>query len=41
MTVQAEIKAWDESRRLAVADGNLLVDGKVIYQMNDFSMLFS
>jgi 3-hydroxymyristoyl/3-hydroxydecanoyl-(acyl carrier protein) dehydratase len=39
VTVQAEIKAWDESKRLAVADGNLGVDGKIIYQMNDFSIL--
>jgi 3-hydroxymyristoyl/3-hydroxydecanoyl-(acyl carrier protein) dehydratase len=41
VTVQAEIKSWDESRRLAVADGILGVDGKVIYQMNDFSILIS
>jgi 3-hydroxymyristoyl/3-hydroxydecanoyl-(acyl carrier protein) dehydratase len=39
VTVQAEIKAWDESTHLAVADGNLGVDGKIIYQMNDFSIL--
>jgi hypothetical protein len=39
VTVQAEINAWDESKRLAVADGNLGVDGKIIYQMNDFSIL--
>ena len=39
VTVQAEIKSWDESRRSAMADGNLSVDGKVIYQMNDFSIV--
>jgi hypothetical protein len=41
VTVQAEIKAWDEARRLALADGYLDVDGKVIYQMNDFSIAIS
>ena len=38
VTVQAEIKACDDQARLLVADGHLEVDGKVIYQMNDFSI---
>jgi acyl transferase domain-containing protein/3-hydroxymyristoyl/3-hydroxydecanoyl-(acyl carrier protein) dehydratase len=38
VTVQAEIKVCDDQDRLLVADGHLGVDGKVIYQMNDFSM---
>ncbi len=36
--VQAEIKLSDDRSRLLVADGYLRVDGKVIYQMNDFSL---
>jgi len=38
VTVQAEIKERDDRSRLLVADGHLSVDGKVIYQMNDFSI---
>jgi acyl transferase domain-containing protein/3-hydroxymyristoyl/3-hydroxydecanoyl-(acyl carrier protein) dehydratase len=38
VTVEAEIKACDDRARLLVADGHLGVDGKVIYQMNDFSI---
>jgi 3-hydroxymyristoyl/3-hydroxydecanoyl-(acyl carrier protein) dehydratase len=38
VTVQAEIKVCDQQARLLVADGRLGVDGKVIYQMNDFSI---
>jgi acyl transferase domain-containing protein/3-hydroxymyristoyl/3-hydroxydecanoyl-(acyl carrier protein) dehydratase len=38
VTVQAEIKRRDDRRRLLVADGYLSVDGKVIYQVNDFSL---
>jgi acyl transferase domain-containing protein/3-hydroxymyristoyl/3-hydroxydecanoyl-(acyl carrier protein) dehydratase len=38
VTVQAEIKDCDDQARLLVADGRLEVDGKVIYQMNDFSI---
>ena len=38
VTVQAEIKLCDLQARLLVADGHLAVDGKVIYQMNDFSI---
>ena len=38
VTVQAEIKVCDDQARLLVADGYLGVDGKVIYQMNDFSL---
>jgi 3-hydroxymyristoyl/3-hydroxydecanoyl-(acyl carrier protein) dehydratase len=38
VTVQAEIKACDDQSHSLVADGHLRVDGKVIYQMNDFSI---
>ncbi len=38
VTVQAEIKERDDRRRLLVADGHLEVDGRVIYQMKDFSI---
>jgi 3-hydroxymyristoyl/3-hydroxydecanoyl-(acyl carrier protein) dehydratase len=38
VTVQAEIKVCDQEARLLVADGHLEVDGKLIYQMNDFSI---
>ena len=38
VTVQAEIKARDDRRRWLLADGHLEVDGKIIYQMNDFSI---
>jgi len=41
VTVQAEIKACDDTKRMVVADGNLGVDGKIIYQMNDFSISIS
>lgn len=36
--VEAWITACDETRRLLVADGFLSVDGRPIYQMNDFSV---
>jgi len=32
------ITARDDERRWLKADGYLLVDGKVIYQMNDFTL---
>ena len=38
VTIQAEIKERDDRRRLLVADGHLEVDGRVIYQLNDFSI---
>jgi 3-hydroxymyristoyl/3-hydroxydecanoyl-(acyl carrier protein) dehydratase len=38
VTVQAEITVCDDRERLLVADGYLEVDGRVIYQMNDFSI---
>jgi 3-hydroxymyristoyl/3-hydroxydecanoyl-(acyl carrier protein) dehydratase len=38
MAVQAEIKACDDRSGSLVADGHLRADGKVIYQMNDFSI---
>jgi 3-hydroxymyristoyl/3-hydroxydecanoyl-(acyl carrier protein) dehydratase len=38
VTVQAEITARDDRERLLVADGFLEVDGRVIYEMNDFSI---
>ncbi len=38
VTVQAEIKARDQGQQLLVADGNLEVDGLLIYKMHDFSI---
>jgi 3-hydroxymyristoyl/3-hydroxydecanoyl-(acyl carrier protein) dehydratase len=38
VTVHAEITARDDRDRLLAANGYLEVDGKVIYQMNDFSI---
>jgi acyl transferase domain-containing protein/3-hydroxymyristoyl/3-hydroxydecanoyl-(acyl carrier protein) dehydratase len=38
VTVQAEIKALDDHRRWLMADGYLEVDGRIIYQMNDFAI---
>ncbi|HYR02230.1 MAG TPA: hypothetical protein VES58_02720, partial [Syntrophobacteria bacterium] len=38
VTVQAWITAVDEEKRVLTADGFLAVDGKVIYQMNDFTV---
>ena len=38
VTVEAWITAEDEEKRILVADGFLSVDGKVIYQMNDFTV---
>ncbi len=40
VTVQAEIKARDDDRRRLLADGHLEIDGKIIYQMHDFSLGF-
>jgi 3-hydroxymyristoyl/3-hydroxydecanoyl-(acyl carrier protein) dehydratase len=38
VTVQAVITARDDATRTLTADGFLLVDGLIIYQMNDFSL---
>jgi 3-hydroxymyristoyl/3-hydroxydecanoyl-(acyl carrier protein) dehydratase len=38
VTVQASITAVDDATRTLRADGFLSVDGRVIYQMNDFSL---
>jgi 3-hydroxymyristoyl/3-hydroxydecanoyl-(acyl carrier protein) dehydratase len=38
VTVQAVITARDEDTRRLTADGLLLVDGRVIYRMNDFTL---
>jgi 3-hydroxymyristoyl/3-hydroxydecanoyl-(acyl carrier protein) dehydratase len=38
VTVQAAITARDDATRTLTADGFLLVDGLIIYQMNDFTM---
>lgn len=38
VSVQAEIKALDDHRRWLLADGHLEVDGRIIYQMHDFSI---
>ncbi|NTV48029.1 MAG: acyltransferase domain-containing protein [Geobacteraceae bacterium] len=38
VTVSAWITAVDEERRILTADGFLAVDGKLIYQMNDFTV---
>jgi len=38
MTVQVDIKRCDDSRRWLLADGYLDVDGRVIYEMRDYSL---
>ena len=38
VTVEAWITACDDDQRLLVADGMLSVDGRPIYQMNDFTL---
>jgi len=38
VTVQAVITELNQSRRLIRADGFLIVDGRIIYQMNDFAL---
>ncbi|MFP5503683.1 MAG: type I polyketide synthase, partial [Candidatus Sericytochromatia bacterium] len=38
VTVEAVVKRVDEAERLIVADGQLSVDGKVIYEMTDFTL---
>jgi acyl transferase domain-containing protein/3-hydroxymyristoyl/3-hydroxydecanoyl-(acyl carrier protein) dehydratase len=41
ITVQAAITARDDASRTLQADGFLLVDGRAIYQMNDFAINFT
>jgi PfaB family protein len=38
VTIQAWITAIDDTKRTMTADGFLSVDGKIIYQMNDFTV---
>jgi len=38
VTVQAVISEIDQDRKLIRADGFLTVDGRIIYQMNDFAL---
>ena len=38
VTVQAVITELNQSRRLIRANGFLIVDGRIIYQMNDFAL---
>jgi acyl transferase domain-containing protein/3-hydroxymyristoyl/3-hydroxydecanoyl-(acyl carrier protein) dehydratase len=38
VTVEAVIKRVDDANRLMVADGYLMVDGIIIYQMTDFTL---
>ena len=38
VVVVLEVKAVDEDNRRLIADGFLTVDGRVIYQMTDFTL---
>jgi len=38
VTVEAEVTSLDDDQKLLIADGFLTVDGRVIYQMKDFSL---
>jgi 3-hydroxymyristoyl/3-hydroxydecanoyl-(acyl carrier protein) dehydratase len=38
ITVQAVVTAVDDQRKTLLADGYLMVDGRVIYQMNEFGL---
>jgi 3-hydroxymyristoyl/3-hydroxydecanoyl-(acyl carrier protein) dehydratase len=38
VTVEAWVTAVDDDKRILTADGFLSVDGKTIYQMNDFTV---
>ncbi len=38
VTVQAYIKSWNDEHRLLTADGLLSIDGRIIYQMTDFTV---
>ena len=37
-TIEAVITSIDDEQRTLTADGYLVVDGKIIYAMNDFSV---
>jgi len=39
VTIQAYITQVDDARKLLTADGLLGVDGRIIYQMSDFTLL--
>ncbi|MDX9709333.1 MAG: type I polyketide synthase, partial [Trichloromonas sp.] len=41
ITIEAVVTAVDDGQHLLTADGYLTVDGKVIYQMKDFSLRWS
>lgn len=41
ITIEAVVTAVDDDQHLLTADGYLTVDGKVIYQMKDFSLRWS
>jgi acyl transferase domain-containing protein/3-hydroxymyristoyl/3-hydroxydecanoyl-(acyl carrier protein) dehydratase len=41
VTVSAVIKQVDDTRKLLIADGFLIVDGRIIYQMTDFTLRMS
>ncbi len=41
VTVEASISFIDDDNHLIRADGFLTVDGRVIYQMNDFTLKIS
>ena len=36
--VRAEITAWDDEQHVVTSNGWLVVDGRVIYQMTDFTL---
>jgi hypothetical protein len=38
ITVEASISSIDDDNRLIQADGLLTADGRIIYQMNDFTL---
>jgi hypothetical protein len=38
VTIQADISAVDDSQRLLEAQGFLIVDGRIIYQMEHFTL---
>ena len=38
VTIQAEITAIDDDKRLLEAEGFLIVDGRIIYQMEQFTL---
>ena len=38
VVVEASITRMDDRNRLILADGFLMIDGRIIYQMNDFGL---